>query len=131
MEIPLARFLTSSELIQLAASPWIEIGAHSVTHPVLAELKPEQQKYELKTSKEMLETLIGGPVRSFAYPYGKKNHFNAHTVHAVQTTGFHCGCVNYGRPVTSKTSRWALPRYQVLNWLANSLANEVNRWHRE
>lgn len=130
-EAPPARFLTSGELTQLAASRWIEIGAHTVTHPVLAELEPARQKYEIEASKESLEALTGRPVRSFAYPYGKKSHFNIHTMQAVQTAGLYCGCANYGRPVVSKTSRWALPRYQILNWQANFLAKEVSRWYRE
>ena len=129
-EVERARFLTSAELTQLASSRWIEIGAHSVTHPVLSELEPTQQRHEISASKQALEMLTGKPVQSFAYPYGKKNHFNADTIDAVQSAGFRCGCVNYGRLVTRKTSRWALPRYQVLNWQANSFSSEITRWYR-
>ncbi len=125
-----ACFLTSSELTRLAASRWIEIGAHSVTHPVLANLEADQQRREISASKQALEILTAKPVQSFAYPYGKKNHFNADTIDAVQSAGFRCGCVNYGRLVTRKTSRWVLPRYQVLNWQANSFSSEINRWYR-
>jgi peptidoglycan/xylan/chitin deacetylase (PgdA/CDA1 family) len=129
MEVERSRFLTSGELTELASSRWIEIGAHSVTHPVLADLEPAQQRHEISASKHKLEMLIGKPVQSFAYPYGKKNHFNSDTIHAIQSAGFRCGCANYGRMVTRKTSRWALPRYQVLNWQANSFAGEINQWY--
>ena len=125
-----ARFLTSAELVDLASSRWIEIGAHSVTHPVLAELDLSRQRHEIAAGKQVLEMLTGKPVRSFAYPYGKKNHFNVDTINAVQSAGFHCGCANYGRLVTRKTSRWALPRYQVLNLPANSFANEITLWYK-
>ncbi len=130
MQVERARFLTSAELSRLASSRLIEIGAHSVTHPVLAKLEPSEQSHEIAASKHALEILSGKPVRSFAYPYGKKNHFNADTIRATQSAGFLCGCANYGRMVTRKTSRWALPRYQVLNWQANSFESEISRWYR-
>ncbi|HEV2274361.1 MAG TPA: polysaccharide deacetylase family protein, partial [Acidobacteriaceae bacterium] len=125
-----AAFLTSSELTELASSPWIEIGAHSATHPVLAHLDPSLQRFEVATSKHILEKRTGKTVCSFAYPYGKKNHFNPDTIRALQSAGFQCGCANYGRLVTKKTSRWILPRYQILNWQGDVLANEMSRWYR-
>jgi peptidoglycan/xylan/chitin deacetylase (PgdA/CDA1 family) len=129
-ELEKPRFLKSAELAKLALSRGIEIGAHSLTHPVLATLSSMQQTHEISRSKEVIEVLTGKPVRSFAYPYGKKHHFNADTVSAVQSAGLSCGCANYGRLVTQKTSRWALPRYQVLNWNANAFTKEINQWYR-
>ena len=35
------RCLTEDELRELAAGELVEIGAHTLTHPVLAELAPE------------------------------------------------------------------------------------------
>jgi peptidoglycan/xylan/chitin deacetylase (PgdA/CDA1 family) len=47
-----------------------EIGSHSVTHRDLTKLSEEEVDSELAQSRASLEELVGGPVRSFAYPYG-------------------------------------------------------------
>lgn len=127
----LARFLTSAEAMRLAASHHIEIGAHTVTHPSLANLSPPEQSFEISESRKALERLTGRDVRSFAFPYGKKQHFNSASIQAVRAAGYHCSCVNYGRPVNQATSRWMLPRYQILNWDAQQLARAMKRWSQE
>jgi hypothetical protein len=126
-----ARFLTTAEALKMAASPRIEIGAHSVTHPSLASLPRAQQYFEMDESRRVLERLIGKEVRSFAFPYGKKWHIKSASIRALRDSGYRCGCVNYGRPVNSATSRWALPRYQILNWEAQRLAWEMKQWSQE
>lgn len=57
-------------LRRLAASPLIEIGAHSLTHPSLAQLDPVAAGAELDGSRTRLERETGRPVRHLAYPYG-------------------------------------------------------------
>jgi peptidoglycan/xylan/chitin deacetylase (PgdA/CDA1 family) len=49
----------------------MEIGAHTVHHPILARLPAEQARREIADGRDALEALIGAPVRSFAYPNGK------------------------------------------------------------
>jgi len=53
-----------------AADAGIEIGAHSVSHPRLSRLTPEQAEREIVGSQAQLEDAVGRPVRSFAYPFG-------------------------------------------------------------
>jgi len=50
-----------------------EICSHTVTHPFLTTLNTSNLDYELRRSKEYLESLIGAPVRNFASPYGDYN----------------------------------------------------------
>lgn len=51
-----------------------EIGSHSVNHPYLTNLSPEQLELELGNSKALLETFAGvGNVANFATPYGEYN----------------------------------------------------------
>ena len=61
--------LQASELRELAASG-IEIGGHSMTHPELDVLDRAIAFDEIRESRLVLEDVIGGPVRSFAYPHG-------------------------------------------------------------
>lgn len=65
-----AGMLSPAQLGGLASLEGVELGAHSVTHPHLDELASAQLDAEIAGSKHALETLIGMPVNSFAYPHG-------------------------------------------------------------
>jgi peptidoglycan/xylan/chitin deacetylase (PgdA/CDA1 family) len=125
------RCLTEDELRELATGDVVEIGAHTLTHPVLAELPPDQQEHEIGDSKRRLEALTGKSITSFAYPYGKKNHYNRQTVKAVRDNGFACACSNFGGLVTRSCNRFALPRFQPMDWDGDQFADVVEGWYRE
>jgi peptidoglycan/xylan/chitin deacetylase (PgdA/CDA1 family) len=125
------RCLTEDELRQLATSDLVEIGAHTLTHPVLATLPLDRQQHEIGGSKLRLEALTGKPITSFAYPYGKKNHYTRQTVQTVKANGFSCGLTNFGGLVTRTSNRFALPRFQPMDWDGDRFADIVNGWYRE
>lgn len=49
----------------------VRIGSHSLTHPVLPTLNPDELWREVSESKHRLEDLLGEPVNTFAYPFGE------------------------------------------------------------
>ena len=61
-------YLTWSEVSELHAAG-IRFGSHTVTHPDLRSLGPDQIGYEVGYSKEVIEQKIGAPVESFSYPF--------------------------------------------------------------
>ncbi|MGE6295328.1 polysaccharide deacetylase family protein [Aeromonas media] len=65
--------MNGDEISALVASGHVEIGGHTLTHPRLSTLAPEQQAQEIRANKERLERLLGQPLLSFAYPYGDLN----------------------------------------------------------
>ena len=64
-----ADYLTWSEVRELHAEG-IRFGAHTVTHPDLRSLGPEEHEQELGRSKETIEDCLGVRVESFSYPHG-------------------------------------------------------------
>ena len=48
----------------------MQCGAHSLTHPALADCSPGEARRELVESRERLEDRLGREVTHFAYPYG-------------------------------------------------------------
>ncbi|HEX6512902.1 MAG TPA: polysaccharide deacetylase family protein [Chloroflexota bacterium] len=62
--------VTVDELRQIANSPGICIGAHTLEHPVLANETDDRAGLEIRQSVRQLAELLGPPVRSFAYPNG-------------------------------------------------------------
>lgn len=51
--------MTADQLASIGKHPLIKIGSHTVTHPNLVEILPEQAKTELSDSKQQLEALLG------------------------------------------------------------------------
>lgn len=63
-------FLDWAEARELARSPLVEIGAHSVSHRPLASLTAEAARAEMAESRARLAHELGADVDFFAYPYG-------------------------------------------------------------
>ncbi len=51
----------------------IRIGSHAHTHPALTEIDVDEVRNELRRSRAELESVLGRPVRTFAYPYGDED----------------------------------------------------------
>jgi peptidoglycan/xylan/chitin deacetylase (PgdA/CDA1 family) len=47
-----------------------EVGAHTVSHPHLDEIDPQEAAVEIRDSRAQLETRLGLRVTTFAYPHG-------------------------------------------------------------
>lgn len=62
--------MTSAQVCEMRAQG-MQIGAHTVSHPILTRLDRTAAEFEIATGKQQLETLLGEPVRLFAYPNGK------------------------------------------------------------
>jgi peptidoglycan/xylan/chitin deacetylase (PgdA/CDA1 family) len=107
------RVLTSKELTELATSDQFEIGAHTVTHPLLAAQPPETQFEELQGSKTWLEDRVGRRVTSVSYPYGGTGHYTRATVQAARRAGFDRACTTTPVDVTRSSSPWELGRVTV------------------
>src|SRR5690348_2420505 len=63
-------FMYTSQLKEIAKSPWVEIGAHTMDHVWLKGVSEKTARYEIIQSRKTLQDLLGVPVNSFAYPYG-------------------------------------------------------------
>ena len=57
-------------LRKLARQPLATIGAHTLTHPMLAKHSEEFARLEMNESKAIIEREIGRPVLHLAYPVG-------------------------------------------------------------
>ncbi len=113
------RMLTADELVSMAASPLVEIGAHTVTHPVLSQLSGAQQEEEIGQSKRQLEAWIGYRVLGFSYPNGTDADYTFKTVEAVRSNGFHYA---YSAFEHSRTDPFQLPRVMIRDWNGDEFA---------
>lgn len=56
---------------ELGQSDLVEIGAHTVGHPVLRTLTMGRARDEMARGRDILEAHLAQPIKHFAYPYGK------------------------------------------------------------
>jgi len=120
--------LSSGELRALAAGDLVTVGAHTVTHPVLALLSPEAQEQEIAGSKFELEQLLDRPVGSFAYPYGGPTEYSAPAVTAVRRAGFDLACANVPGLVRPGTDVFQIPRFVVRDWDGETFERHLEHW---
>jgi peptidoglycan/xylan/chitin deacetylase (PgdA/CDA1 family) len=125
---PSHRVMTPEEVVQLHRGGLVEIGAHTVTHPVLAAQPAAEQRAEVRQSKERLEEILGQPVETFAYPYGSEADFNEETVDAVRAAGFSCACATRSDIVRRKPDRFRLPRQMVLDMSGAEFEWQLRAW---
>jgi peptidoglycan/xylan/chitin deacetylase (PgdA/CDA1 family) len=122
------RSLCTGELRELAASPFVEIGAHTVRHEVLAALPAERQRQEIEDSGAALAAALGRPVRTFSYPYGARSDYTPETVRFVREAGFACACANFHGLVRRGADAFQLPRVVVRDWDGPTFARRLRIW---
>lgn len=100
------------EQVRRLADHGIVVGAHTVTHPILMRVTPEQALSEMRDSKAWLEDLLERPVELFAYPNGKfgKDYALDHAVLA-QKAGFKAAVATDWGVSGRDTNRFQLPRF--------------------
>lgn len=63
----------SWEELRTLDSGLITIGSHTVNHPILSTLTPQQLRFEIRESRHLLEEKLGRKVDQFCYPNGSHN----------------------------------------------------------
>ncbi|MDX2495080.1 MAG: polysaccharide deacetylase family protein [Desulfuromusa sp.] len=119
------RALSFGELQQLADSPWVTIGAHTVSHTPLSVLSEERQREEIITSRKQLEKITGSQVTTFSYPFGRKEHYNQTSIRLCREAGFRKVAANFPGQVHRWTDPMQLPRHLVRNWDPEVFANKL------
>jgi peptidoglycan/xylan/chitin deacetylase (PgdA/CDA1 family) len=72
------------------------IGAHSVTHPLLARLPVARQREEIVGSLDRIEAELGERPRWFSYPVGLRDTFTSDTARCLREAGVEHAFSNYG-----------------------------------
>jgi peptidoglycan/xylan/chitin deacetylase (PgdA/CDA1 family) len=100
--------VSRSDLTALAdADTYVELGAHTVTHPRLDEVSSKAAELEITGSRDALQQVTGNKVSSFAYPHG------AHTAAVRQIVikaGFSSSAAVKNALSHSDDDPWAIAR---------------------
>lgn len=94
----------------------MELGGHTVTHPVLANLNLSRQRQEIVECKARIEQETGATVTAFSYPVGTAYAFTEETAKLVRLAGYQFGfsfCA--GLATGGQADRYTLPRFAVVH----------------
>ena len=81
--------MMSSTEVKTLHQAGMQIGAHTVSHPILARLRDDEAMQEIQASKVFLQDLLGERIGLFAYPNGKPGEdYSAQTVNVVRQLDF-------------------------------------------
>ncbi len=116
--------LTKKELQQIAQTPYVHIGSHTVTHPILSKCNDDTAAYELSTSKKQLEEWLGKPVDHFAYPNG---NYTPREIRNLKKDGYKLAFTTQPGYITRShlDNLYELPRFDVLEDV--SFAENITR----
>jgi peptidoglycan/xylan/chitin deacetylase (PgdA/CDA1 family) len=103
--------MMSDDQVRQLAEAGMEVGAHTVSHPILAGIDRTAAVREIEESKRRLEQIIGRSVSSFAYPNGQpgKDYGREH-VEIVRSAGYVSAVTTAWGCVTSEAQQYELPR---------------------
>jgi len=102
--------MTIEDVKAIAKLSQVSFGCHTVNHVMMPKCSDEELDYEIRTSKEKLESWIGKPVSYFSYPEGD---YNLHVKETVQKYGFNMAATTDNRFISEKDDLFSLPRLWV------------------
>jgi peptidoglycan/xylan/chitin deacetylase (PgdA/CDA1 family) len=90
----------------------MEIGAHTITHPILTRLEHDAARRELADSKAYLQEILGERVDLFAYPNGVPGQdYAAEHVEMARESGFKAAVSTAWGAASARSHRYQLPRF--------------------
>ncbi len=103
--------MMTSEQVRLLHDSGMEIGRHTVNHPILARTEDTMAREEIANGKETLESIIHSPVRTFAYPNGRpgQDYLSKH-VQMVKELGFEAAVSTSSGTAKNSSDIYQLPR---------------------
>ncbi len=114
------RLMMSEDQLKLLVQAGMEIGAHTVSHPILAKQPDKEAEFEISESGNILRQLLEVSVSSFAYPNGRPGvDYEERHATIVRNSGYDAAVSTQIGVVKSSTDRYQLPRYSVwdnTNW---------------
>jgi len=103
--------LTDEQVREMLAAGCWELGAHTLTHPLLTALPDAERRAEIAGSRLRLEETFAVPVETFAYTFGI---WGAADKAAVREAGFTTAVTtDPGAPVLPLQDPLAIPRIKI------------------
>jgi len=104
--------MMTSQQVRALRSGGMEIGAHTVSHPILTRLSSAAARTEIEASRTFLAELLGEPIELFAYPNGKFGQdYSQEHADMVAKLGFLAAVATDPGVSTRHSDPFRLPRF--------------------
>lgn len=113
-----ADYLTWKDVRELHAEGF-RFGSHTMTHPDLRSLGPDQIEYELGRSKEIIEQNLGASVELFSYPFAfpeEDESFSRFLEDLMGNLTYELGVSTILGRASRRHNKFFLPRLPVNSW---------------
>lgn len=126
------RLMMNPDEWRILAASGIDIGAHTVTHPILRSVPLDEARREIAESRRTLESTLGRRVETFAYPNGRPGaDFAAEHVRLVEEAGFSCAVSTAWGRAEAASDRFQLPRVGAWDTAAFKYGARLVRAYRQ
>lgn len=103
--------MRSEQVIELHRAG-MEIGGHTVRHPILRVLADAEAEAEIAGGRARLQELVDAPIDVFAYPNGRPmQDYDARHVEMVKRLGFRAAVSTAAGTATAVSDPYQLPRF--------------------
>lgn len=114
--------MLSTEEVRAARHANIEIGGHTVNHPILTQIDDRQARSEIADSKAHLEQILREKITLFAYPNGRPNQdYLVRHAAMVKEAGFVAAVSTASGAAKHDSDLFQLPRYAPWDKLKSRL----------
>lgn len=113
LDLPEPRPAMTWQQIQEMQGAGIEMGAHTVTHPILSRQEPAQQEDEMRRSRQRIAEATGLEPTTFAFPNGSSRDFDDHSLHWLEQLGFDACCTTIRGSNRPGDNPWTLRRLGI------------------
>lgn len=108
--LPTDLMLTTEQLKKLYEEG-VEVGAHTVNHPILSQMSDKMAEQEVLESRDRLRDILDVEITSFAYPNGHPDtDYNASHIKILKNAGFKISVSTVPGSVGVGTDFFQLPR---------------------
>ena len=131
--LPRDLMMTSAQ-VRALADAGMEVGGHTVSHPILSRLDDDDARREIAEGRDRLQAITGRTVTLFAYPNGKPGRdYELRHARMVHELGFRAAvCTAWGSASVS-SDRFQLPRFTPWDTRTERFALRLagNWWRRQ
>jgi peptidoglycan/xylan/chitin deacetylase (PgdA/CDA1 family) len=110
-DAPPPRLMMTPQMVRALANAGFEIGAHTVTHPILKRQTLDDARQEIFGSRDWIASLLGAQPTSFAYPNGRPGRdYDEGHARLVEEAGFESAVSTQWSCASGRADRFQLPR---------------------
>jgi peptidoglycan/xylan/chitin deacetylase (PgdA/CDA1 family) len=126
------RLMMNTEQIRALARAGMEVGGHTVSHPILNAVSDAEARREIVDGKQHLEELLDTRVTSFAYPNGRPGtDYSDRHVEMARAAGFKVAASTVPGCIGRASDAWQLPRIAPWAMGTPALQARLAWWYRE